>query len=170
MLSRLRWTWATRTLVSASIADYYRAESPNMWVCMRRAAGEERLGVLGARGADTGARAVCCTRFTPVMWVGRSVRRLTIPSLRGLSAGAPRVGGCGIARHACGPRLCGALEAEFRVFSSLQQQLTEPIGGAYSRTECHTGWQPGSRSREVVESHNASRWRAGWAAVASAWH
>ena len=49
------WTWATRTLVSASIADYYRAESPNMWVCMRRAAGEERLGVLGARGAERGA-------------------------------------------------------------------------------------------------------------------
>ena len=86
----------------------------------------------GREGRGEG-RGLCCTRFTPVMWVGRSVRRLTIPSLRGLSAGAPRVGGCGIARHACGPRLCGALEAEFRVYSSLQQQLTEPIGGESHR-------------------------------------
>ena len=30
-------------------------------------------------------------------------------------------------------RVCGALEAEFRVFSSLQQQLTEPIGGESHR-------------------------------------
>ena len=67
--------------------------------------------------------------------VGRSLGPAAYDPIlvRGLSAGAPRVGGCGIARHACGPRLCGALEAEFRVFSSLQQQLTEPIGGESHR-------------------------------------
>jgi hypothetical protein len=59
----------------------------------------------------------------------------------------------------CGPRLCGALEAEFRVYSSLQQQLTEPIGGAYSCTECHT--QGGSQGRGVARSWSRTTHRAG---------
>ena len=73
------------------------------------------------------------------------------------------------APRVCGPRLCGALEAEFRVFSSLQQQLTEPIGGESHRVPHRVAARvEESRGRGVAQRIALAR--AGWAAVASAWH
>ena len=150
------WTWATRTLVSASIADYYRAESPNMWVCMRRAAGEERLGVLGARGADRGAG--CVLHEIYARHVGRSLGPAAYdPILEGAECWCATGGRLWDSTPRVWPAPLRSTGGRVQSFF----ELTTTANRAYRRRVAQSATQGGSQGRGVARSWSRTTHRAG---------